>query len=624
MNAISNKIMAGILVVLTGVWQARASSDWKLDTGTWDDAGATHWTGGVPGNGTTVNLMQNTVSPIIIDYNAGAALTGDDTTIGTRFGVLTLQNTGVGGSTTLKVGANANKKLPTGDLNVNTGGILQVSDGLVSPLGSLNVTNGTVNQSGGLVKPLYYDINVSGTGVYSATGGTVNARQLILSGSGAFSMGSGVTLDLTRQNQYLYVQNSATFTNTGGTILGSPTLYISGGSYTTSGSTYNIATTYQTGGTININSGTITHYYQVEVGKDAGQTATFNYAGGSFTPGLGLNLGSNGGTGTFNQAGNLTTRWINNNGVSGWLYIGGTSGQGTYNLGDASGAGTITTIGSGGLQVGQTGTLHGRGSINTDMYAGTQNSGKVIADGFGSNSDLDLSGLGKHYAGYGPTLANPVDNPSGGTAGWYAVNKGRLLFPTLGGAADNWQDATTIVRSSNGSTYNIGESKYSVDPTLDLVNSSQLAFAGLSNGASGTLAASLLSPDRTDVPLGQYQSLSAVFLAHCLDVFQFTGSNFTFTSAGLSVRYDDALATTLGIPENLLNLYHYNAGTSYWELITAGSANTSAHILTGKSVNSLGLFAVGVLPEPTTGLLLALASGLLVLWRGRRSDRFAV
>jgi len=722
MNPISSRMAAGILIVLAGVWQVRAVN-WQLDSGTWDDSATTHRNpASVPVAGTTISLTQASAGNIAIDFagNNPPFLTGTEAVAGTRYGSLTLGNSG-GGVTTLLIGSG--DMLPSGsDATLNSGGKLDVSGGTFTPLASLVMNSGSaVVQTGGLIQPLYYDLsmpggtytidggtsrfrisnigsgsgnavmtvnsggslthvydltvgggsgtgilnvnsltvsagrdvfvknngtinvaagsklapqnhlyvqggavvqtgglfktvnydlNLSGTGVYNATGGTVNARDMYVSDSSTFSMGPGVTLDLTRQNQYLTVQGNGTFTNNGGTILGSPTLFIKGGSYNTSTSTYNVATIYQTGGTININSGTVTCYYQVEVGKGAGQTATFNYAGGSLVRGTSLDLGSNGGTGTFNHAGNLTTRWLSTNDYNGWIYIGGGSGQGTYNLGDASGPGTITKTGVEGLRIGLTGTLHGRGSINTAMYGGTQNSGKVIADGFGTDSDLDLSGLGKHYAGY-TTLANPVDNPVGGTAGWYAVNGGRLRFPTLGGAADNWQDAASIVRSSNGSTYNIGESKYSVDPTLDLVNSAQITFTGLSDGPYGTLAASLLAGNRTDVPL-----MTGVH--HLVGVFDFALTNNTFTSYNLNLRYDDASASAW---ESQLRLYHYD-GTG-WVDVTAALDMTNKWI-SAANQTSFSLFAIGAVPEPAAGLLLALASGLVALRRGRRSARSAV
>ncbi len=506
---------------------------------------------------------------------------------------------------TMTMGANATFTLS------GTGAI---GSGVVTETpGNFTQTGGTYTQTGGNLK-LVWDWTIGGQA--NVSGGTVNIRQLIVNNSGAFTMGPAATLTLTG-NQYLYVQNSGTFTNNGGTMPALATLFISGGSYNTNTSTYNVAAVKQTGGTINLNSGTVTCSYETEVGKDAGQTAVYNYAGGSLVRSRGLDLGSNGGTGTFNHAGNLTTRWVDNNGTTGWLRIGGTTGQGVYFLGDATGPGTITSIGQNGPTegwwIGQTGTFRGRGAVQNMYWGGFRNSGKVIADGFGTNNDLDLSNLGSHYAGF-DTLVNPVDNPSGGTAGWYAVNKGKLKFPTQGIGSDT----TTVVRASNGSVYNIGESKYSVDPTLDLVNSAQIAFTGLSDGASGSLTAALLAPDRTDIPLGQFQS--AEFLGHVVDVFQFAGSNFTFTSAALTVRYDEAFAlNTLGIPENYLHLYQYSATTSTWDLVTAGYSVPSTHLLISKPITfaASGYFAVGVLPEPTGLALLGLGSLFLARRRTR-------
>jgi hypothetical protein len=198
---------------------------------------------------------------------------------------------------------------------------------------------------------------------------------------------------------------------------------------------------------------------QFDVAKSVGQTGTYNFAGGTIANGYLLKLGSEGGTGTFRHGANLTASWTDGN--NGGIWIGGTNGSGTYYLGDTNGTGVVTVLMKSGLRIGPTGVLRGRGSFGSSPWNAMQVSGKVIADGYGTNSDLDMSVLGDHYSSVA-ALTNPVENAS--DKGWFAIRGGKLKFPAVGTSSDT----NTYVKSANGSIYNVGESVYAADSVIDL------------------------------------------------------------------------------------------------------------------------------------------------------------
>jgi hypothetical protein len=117
----------------------------------------------------------------------------------------------------------------------------------------------------------------------------------------------------------------------------------------------------------------------------------------------------------------------------------------------------------------------------------------------------------------------------------------------------------------------------------------------------------LLSTDRSDVPTG---------LVNMIGAWDIT-SDFSFGTATLELRYDDALASLLGVTESNLKLWHYTGGA--WTNITA-SVDTINKTITGLSVTSFSPFAIAedlaVVPEPSTILLFVAGAG--VLWLRRR------
>ncbi|MCX6877683.1 MAG: hypothetical protein NTW21_28315 [Verrucomicrobia bacterium] len=204
------------------------------------------------------------------------------------------------------------------------------------------------------------------------------------------------------------------------------------------------------------------------------------------------------------------------------------------------------------------------------------NNGRVVADGLGSSRSLDLSAA----AG----VLNSFENQVGERHGWGAENGGRLILPAIpvipAGLFYNWGESP----SGNG------------EFSLDLVNSAQLTFHGLT--ASGSLTGSLLATDNASVPAlpGGYQIIG---------VWNFDLST-TFAATRLMFRYDDTLARMMGIgDENQLEVLHYVNGQ--WQVVTGLRDVTNKWIGT-TDLTSLSPFAVGAIPEPRSLMLLALGS----------------
>ncbi len=569
---------AMVIVGLTTGAQA-ATRTWNGGTGTWTDSDGVPWGNtAAPVASDLVNLTQATSGNITVSFagNNPRFLTGDATTIGTRYGTLTLGNSG-GGTTTLLITGGI---LPTSnDGTINAGGRLAISGGTFAPMYQMNFNSATVDQTGGWFKPFYYDYNLNGATVFNSSGGTSECRQLIVTGTSVFNLNPGGTLKLTG-NRYTYLRNSGTINQNGGTMLTDyGTLYLEGGTYNWNAGSYLFGNFYQTGGTFNLTGGTCRVIWEIEVGKATGKTGVFNYAGGSMgVNARGLRLGSEGGVATFYHHGNLPMTWSDNNGVTGWLLIGGDTGAGTYYLGDATGSSTIGAIVGQGLRVGLTGVLRGRGLFQNAFYGNHQVSGKVIADGYGTSSDLDLSELGNFFASY-PVLANPIENTA--DKGWYAVNKGRLVLPRIGSTRDS---GATYVKSSHGSGYNLGESAYASDATIDLVNSAQLVFGGLGTG-NGVLVGKLLATDRGD--------LSGAIPANRipLSVHEFSLAANTFTSVALTIRYDHTAIPAKSGGQNSIRILQYTGGA--WVDVT-GSLDTVNRLVTSTARPSLSQFAVTV------------------------------
>jgi len=277
------------------------------------------------------------------------------------------------------------------------------------------------------------------------------------------------------------------------------------------------------------------------------------------------------------------------------VYV-GYRGRGTLSMGDASGTGTISEVGTGkgtNLVVknydhsSTSGVVRGWGSVG--LTGTLTNNGKIIADGFGTDRDLDMSSFTK--------ISNSLENTT--TNGWFAQNHGRLILPKItvptGDSIRNWGESPFGTTSGT-------------DATPDLVNSLQLAFTNVRQ--AGDLSISLLAADRSDIPPGLPGS--------AIGIWDFIPSRgFLFDQVGLSFRYDDALAQVMNIIESDLRVYHYVGST--WMDVTSG-INLTTHWITAERITDFSMFAVAQVPEPTTLALLTLATATL-LRRTRREHK---
>jgi len=360
-------------------------------------------------------------------------------------------------------------------------------------------------------------------------------------------------------------------TQSGGTLSVDQVLDIGGASAGAAGAVgeYNLG-----GGTCNVDNAT-------NVGL--GGTGTVNQTGGRYNSmidagqGNYLNIGSENGRGTYNLTGG-TLGIDRYNLIPVGIRLGtAANGHGEFKLGDETSCGSIVEIGNGAwfpidfyvrIATNSTGVFRGwsdDGGGNTlQIYGDFCNNGQVIADGYGQERSLDLSNMAEARTGTnGWAFAISDDNLLDNTTsnGWFAVNKGKLIFPG--------------VAVSAATTYNWGERQG--DSTIDAVNSARIKFNAFAG--SGDLDGSLLAVDRSDVPAGPVSLISV----HDLSLSGGASSD----DFNLTIRYDDAAA---GTEEADLKLFHYTGGK--W-VDTAATLDTGNKWITASNLTSFSEFGVG-------------------------------
>ena len=245
--------------------------------------------------------------------------------------------------------------------------------------------------------------------------------------------------------------------------------------------------------------------------------------------------------------------------------------QGSFQGGDGEIVLKGTTLKTGVIdirtRVDTEGTLRGWGRVEGGAI---NNSGKVIADGFGIPHNLDFTYYTNGFAG------GNNNTSYAGQQGWYAENCGRILFPVMTVAATTGTVANNI-GDINNVTY------------TDLANSFRVT---LENPVEGVMLASLLASDHPDVP-GLDGKVFSVW--HC--------DAPAFDSATAVFRYDESK----GMDLNTAKLMRYENGA--WKRMKGTSIDPVNHRITTASFNVDGMasnFGTFALVEPALTTLIIL------------------
>ncbi len=346
-------------------------------------------------------------------------------------------------------------------------------------------------------------------------------------------------------------------------------------------------------------------------------SGTMNIEDGTIKAGT-WRVGNNVGTGTLNLTGGSSAT-VSNTVSNNIFMIGGGSydnelntgsGTGTVTLGDATSGGNINY--SGGNASASTsllirnssasaGTLQGWGTVTTaagdstlaDYDGMIVNNGQVIANGFGTDRTLDLTGVVNGVDNY-------IENGTAESNGWYAENQGKLSL-------------TPLAVTDGASSVNWGEADG--DTTIDLVNSARLTF---SDATAGNVTGSLLSTDRTTESVLDFSSEFDLVTA----VWEFSGLAAAQGTGNLDIqfRYD---AENLGDHTESDLLLWQNDGSGWYEVTS--TLSESDNILSASSLTTSGdntYFAIGAIPEPTTALLLLIGGCTLITRRHIRGTGF--
>ena len=434
----------------------------------------------------------------------------------------------------LTVGGNLNIGWSgTGVLSV-VSGQLQVNQFAIGQIAGK--PGGTLIQDGGLISCSVLEAGLNAQGGVIQNGGTnVVSSSLRL---GRFASGPG-----------LYMLN--------GGELKPKYLYIGNGTSAT-------GIVQQTAGLLNItNSNVFLSYAAGSFGKyklDGGKISTVQAIVGSAENSTGVFIQTGGtnsmrdliigsyGTGSYYLTGGVLE--IGRGSSSGYispafrgpgsLYIGNSNSTGVVRSYPGT-ANTYLTLGWF-ASAASNGVVRGWGIFN--LIGSINNSGRIIADGYGTDRDLDFSEMS--YVTYN-SFANTTSN------GWYAVNHGRLILP---------------------STLSANPTYWGERGNQDLVNSVKFDLSGIDS-----IDGSLLATDHGAVSNGLFKPVG---------VWEFGNVSKTGT---MTFLYDVATVADVGIEENRLYVWKYSGGA--WQDVTAvGGLDTAANTITTISVDPNGMFAV--------------------------------
>ena len=224
--------------------------------------------------------------------------------------------------------------------------------------------------------------------------------------------------------------------------------------------------------------------------------------------------------------------------------------------------------------------------------------GSVTADGEGVERDLDFGTFARlgGSIGDGRTKLN-----SSGTNGWYAINKGRLIYPN--------RDAE-LVRF-------VGDyARLNNDVAPKFVNSMRILLKD-SNDAEITthrkLTVELYAPDRTDIPAGLVEDDAknrrlGVWRGNC------GGKTSSFAKADTTIRYDQwRLAELMENTSRNFEICLYQYSGTKWKKITSYPAEEAASnyyrisgTLAKTTVASANLGWFAVVAKATTGTMISI------------------
>ena len=204
----------------------------------------------------------------------------------------------------------------------------------------------------------------------------------------------------------------------------------------------------------------------------------------------------------------------------------------SFNLGRGQAAGTIRGWGK---------VAHTAGSGTLSMYFGN---GYAVGDGEGFGRTLDLNGIDS----FSRATTNSV---SGGTNGWYAVNRGCVHYPY-----------TSYSKTASDVTRTLGDVS---SGDLDLVNSVRVTISG-SGKAAGVVHGGVYAKDRTDCHLDELPSNDGLVGVWKLGVaaegkawrsWEEGTPRTDWATVAVQMRYDES-----AIPEDAasLRLYRYQDG----------------------------------------------------------------
>ena len=220
--------------------------------------------------------------------------------------------------------------------------------------------------------------------------------------------------------------------------------------------------------------------------------------------------------------------------VSGTNYVGGVTSDGFSEIVLSNGTLRLTKASDMdataanlylGKNEGRYGILRGWGSVvkGSNVARMMLGDGMIVGDGFGEQHELDLHTLASIRSVWYTESAVPADT----TNGWYAVNKGAVLFPRT------WFNASAY----NGLVGAYGKT----DADTNFVNSVQVIVGGgLSTSGKYRFQGGVFAEDRDDVHADELPSNKGVVGIWKLGLFtdSDTPSVQNFTSCRLTFRYD--------------------------------------------------------------------------------------